>query len=84
MDADPQTSLKLLHGTCAVPLLQCLSVLRPFPRDCGRADVVEEMEKCAEDAKAYYHASGDIFKHVGILRAAEIYWNKERSHLKFS
>jgi hypothetical protein len=46
--------------------------------------VVEEMEKCAEDAKTYYHASGDIFKHVGILRAADLFWNKERSHLKFS
>jgi hypothetical protein len=37
------------------------------------------MEKCAEHARSYYQASGDTFKHVGVLRAADIYWNKERS-----
>ena len=47
-------------------------------RDSGREDVMAEMESAEKDAEAYYSSSGDVYKHVGVLRAFDVYWSKER------
>jgi CobQ-like glutamine amidotransferase family enzyme len=49
-----------------------------FFRDSGRKDVIGELQSCQDLGKTYYTASGDVFKNVGILRAKDVYWNKER------
>lgn len=48
-------------------------------RDNGREDVVTELRDTAKDARTYYVDSGDLYKHVGVLRAFDIFWSKERS-----
>jgi len=50
-------------------------------RDTGRDDVMNELDGSIKDANSFYRASGDLYKHVGVLRAFEIYWNKDKPAL---
>jgi len=36
------------------------------------------MESMAEMGEQFYAESGDLFKLVGVLRAADIYWNPDK------
>ena len=49
-----------------------------FVRDSGRADVIRELENAIAAAEQLYHESGDLFKLIGLLRAFDVHWNKER------
>jgi hypothetical protein len=47
-------------------------------RESGREDVLQEMTKAATDARVLYSNSGDLYKHVGVLRAFDMYWGSEK------
>ena len=47
--------------------------LEAFLRHQGRADVVKELNEWSADCDTYY--SGEVYKLVGILRAADMFWN---------
>ena len=50
--------------------------LEMFLRHQGRADVVKELSEWSADCDTYYSAhSGDLYKLVGVLRAADMFWN---------
>ena len=44
----------------------------------GPAAVFREMEEANRKAETYFAESGDAYKWVGVLRAADIYWNPEK------
>jgi len=42
------------------------------------AAVFQEMEEAKRKAEIYYKDAGDSYKWVGVLRAADIFWNPEQ------
>jgi hypothetical protein len=47
-----------------------------YLRSEGRADVVKELDEWCTDCDTYYAAeSGQLYKLVGVLRAADMFWN---------
>jgi hypothetical protein len=47
-------------------------------RESGQEEVQKELQKFTTDGETFYSESGDLYKHVGLLRAADIFWNKEK------
>jgi hypothetical protein len=41
-------------------------------------EVHEEIENFVQQAKTYYTCSGEIPRLVGVMRAADIFWNNDR------
>ena len=39
---------------------------------------IRELESMTEMGQEFYAESGDLYKLVGVLRAADIYWNPEK------
>jgi hypothetical protein len=48
-------------------------------RDEDDAESIRELESMIEMGQEFYAESGDLYKMVGILRAADIYWNPAKS-----
>jgi hypothetical protein len=44
-------------------------------RDEDDAESIRELESMIEMGQEFYAESGNLYKMVGILRAADIYWN---------
>ena len=47
------------------------------------AQVFQEMDDAKRKADVYYSEAGDTFKWVGVLRAADTYWNPEQKPALF-
>ena len=47
------------------------------------ADCIAELESTKEMAAQFCANSGDLFKLVGVLRAADIYWNPATRYQQF-
>ena len=56
-------------------LQQELENLETYLRHAGKPAVIELMDNGATEAKEFYDLSGDTFKWVTVLRAAEVHWN---------
>jgi len=63
-----------------VPELQDLEM---YLRQEGRKDVIEELDETIKMCDTFYSASGVLFKLVGVLRAADIFWSPNRSAVLF-
>jgi hypothetical protein len=44
---------------------------------------IREMDSMAQRGDQFYHESGELFKLVGILRAADVFWNPDKRQVYF-
>ena len=54
-----------------------LPLMERFLRNQGNEEVNEEFRISENEAIANYSGSPDMFKWVGVLRAADIFWNRD-------
>lgn len=47
------------------------------------ASVLNEMSSASQAGATYYRDSGDLFKWIGVLRAADSYWNPDHVPVLF-
>ena len=52
-----------------------LENMEMYLREEGRADVIRELDDSAVEGETYYSESGELYKLVGVLRAADMFWN---------
>jgi len=75
----------LLYLQCLIEerLTKELEHLEMYLRHVGKAAVVDIIDDGAVEAKEFYELSGDTFKWVSVLRAAEVHWNTSDSIVVF-
>jgi hypothetical protein len=45
-----------------------------------RADCIKELDRMAEMGEQFYQESGTLFKLLGVLRAADMFWNPDKRY----
>lgn len=57
-----------------------IDLLEEYLRDLGEKDIQSSLKDGAEMGKTFYFESGDVFKWVSILRAADSLWSDHNEH----
>lgn len=60
-----------------------LSNLELYLRSEGRVAVLKELEESAMKGDTLYSEAGSLFKLIGVLRAADIFWNEANKPVLF-